>query len=124
MLQIFRKARDFFAQDKIEVLGGIALTKSADGRGAKSSENILADQQMEKNTAVEDREVALESYLWGKARSFMTERSITWNPSETARSLSNALPENVREDISSLVFEGLYIQNNLYINELLHKDSA
>lgn len=61
---------------------------------------------IEAAATVEARESALESFVFSNARNFFEQRSLNWNFIGAARSLANAIPENVKSDVRALVVEG------------------
>lgn len=61
---------------------------------------------IESANSVEDRENALEDYVIGKAKNFFQERSLTWDYVSASRSISNAIPDDIKATVRSLVVEG------------------
>lgn len=99
--QVYRHAREFFDQPSIKFVGGISFAKTNE-RAGKS----LDEPQVEQAASVQEREVALEDYLLNRAKNFFSERSLTWDVASAGRSLSNAIPEEVKESVRELVVEG------------------
>lgn len=102
-MMVFRKAKSFFDQPKIDMLGGLSLVKT---EGARSAGFIDNSVEIEAAGDVEARENALENFMFGNARAFLEERSLNWNFVGAARSLANAIPEDVKASVRSLVVEG------------------
>lgn len=103
-LQVFRRAKEFFDQDNIDLLAGLSFAKSAE-RGAKSL-NLEPEPQVEAAASVESRENALEDYVVNRAKNFFQERSLSWNFASASRSLANAIPDEVKASVRSLIVEG------------------
>lgn len=104
-MQVFRRAKSFFDQQNIELVGGLSLVKSEE---SSSNQRSLNDNTIEVESArsVEARENALESFLSTSARDFIEQRSLNWNFIGAARSLANAIPEDLKTDIREAVVEG------------------
>ena len=100
--QIFRQVRSYFNQEKIELLGGFSLVKDKEARsdGARS---------------LEDDEAAngdLEDYALAKMGRLLEERKLNWDLAplatriaDSARALSNAIPQPIKDQFSSLMTE-------------------
>lgn len=101
--QVFRQAREFFDQPSIKLFGGIAFAKTNE-RAGKSLEP--ESKKVEEAATVQAREIALEDYLLERAKNFFSERSVTWDVASAGRSLSNAIPDEVKESVRELVTEG------------------
>lgn len=100
-----RKAKSFFDQEKINLVGGLSFVKTAgDERTAKALDNSIVDAESARS--VEDKENILEGYLVSRAKNFFAERSINFDIAGAARSLSNAIPEDVKSEVRALVVEG------------------
>lgn len=102
--QVFRRAREFFNQDNIDLVAGLSFAKNGE-RGAKSL-NLEPEPQVEAADSVEQRENALEDYVVSRAKNFFQERSLSWNFASGARSLANAIPDEVKDSVRSLITEG------------------
>ncbi|KAG4067960.1 hypothetical protein HA402_010646 [Bradysia odoriphaga] len=98
---VYRKAKSFFEQPKIDIFGGLSLAKSE--RAGKSLDEPTID--IESANTVETRENALESYVVNRAKNFFQERSLSWDFANTARTLANAIPDDIKESVRSLVVE-------------------
>lgn len=100
-LQVYRKARAFFENPKIELIGGLSFIKS--GRDARSVnvEGAIVEQAAD----VEQRENALETFVTEGAKNFFAERSLNLDMASAARSISGAIPEDVKASVRSLVTE-------------------
>lgn len=101
-MQVFRRAREFFSQPSIDVFGGLSFTKSNE-RSAKSLE---PEPQIEEKATIQAREMVLEDYLADRVKNFFSERSLSWNFATAGRSLANAIPDDVKESVRSLIVEG------------------
>jgi len=99
---VYRRAREFFDQPSIKMFGGLSFAKNND-RAAKSLE---PEPKVEEAATVQAREIALEDYLLNRAKNFFSERSVQWDVASAGRSLSNAIPEEVKESVRELVVEG------------------
>lgn len=99
--QVFRKAKSFFDQPTISIFGGVSLAKSE--RAGKSLEEPTIE--IESANTVETRENALESYVVNRAKNFFQERSLSWDFASTARSLSNAIPDDIKATFRAIVEE-------------------
>jgi len=97
----FRKAKSFFDQQTINLFGGLSLAKSE--RGGKSLEEPTIE--IESANTVETRENALENYVMNRAKNFFQERSLKWDFASTARSLSNAIPDDIKASVRGLIVE-------------------
>ncbi|XP_073969769.1 DUF1676 domain-containing protein Osi6 isoform X2 [Rhodnius prolixus] len=115
-LELYRKAKNFFDQEKIELFGGLALTKR-DLNQEEAARNLKEDGVVEDemNTAkdVEKREDALEKYAISRVARLLDERSLTWNLSPivsdvaaAARSVSESIPNEVKEGVTNFLNEG------------------
>lgn len=85
------------------MFAGIAFAKSNE-RAGKSLEPET--KKIEEAATVQAREIALEDYLLERAKNFFAERSITWDVATAGRSISNAIPDEVKESVRELVTEG------------------
>lgn len=102
--QFFRHAKSFFDNPSIELVGGVSLIKSNEGRQGKSmSDNSIA---VEAAPTVEARNSEMGSYLMESAKTFFAERSLNLNFANTARSIARAIPDDIKSDIKELVVEG------------------
>lgn len=101
-LQVYRKAREFFDSPKVELFGGLSFVKPA-GRDGRSVS--IDGTSVEQSNNVEERENALENFVTEGARSFLQERSLNLDMATVARSVSGAIPEEVKSSVRSLVTE-------------------
>lgn len=111
-LQTFRSLRSFFSQDNIEIFGGLSLVKNAEAKG-RSLDNKEAEADIAETNDVEKRENILEEFAVNKVMNFFQERSLRWNlsplvseVSETARSVADSIPSDVKTKISDFIEEG------------------
>lgn len=87
-MQAFRKAREFFNQKSIPIFTGLSLDKKpAEGRDARSSENILSEKKVEASEDVEARSNAIQSYVANNLANFINQRSLNVNLIDMARNL-------------------------------------
>lgn len=98
---VFRKAKSFFDQQTISLFGGLSLGKSE--RAGKSLDEPTIE--IESANTVETRENALENYVLNRAKNFFQERSLSWDFAGTARSLSNAIPDDIKASVRALIVE-------------------
>lgn len=96
-LQVFRKAKEFFDQPKINLVAGISIVKS---ENAQSNE-----VDIEAVNGVEARSSAIENFVVDRVSNFFQERQLSWNFANTARSLANAIPDDVKASVRSMVSE-------------------
>lgn len=99
MFQVYRKAKVFFHQPTISVFGGLSLVKSE--RTGKSLDEPTI--KIESANTVENRENELESYVINRAKNFFEERSLHLDFASTARTLANAIPDDIKESVRSFV---------------------
>lgn len=100
---MYRKAKEFFDQQNINLVGGLSFTKAAE-RAGKSLEEPTVSEVETANT-VESRENALENYVMNRAKNFFQERSLSWDFASAGRSLSNAIPDDIKASVRALVVE-------------------
>ncbi|KAJ6637629.1 hypothetical protein Bhyg_10360 [Pseudolycoriella hygida] len=98
---VFRKAKSFFDQPTISLFGGLSLAKSE--RAGKSLEEPTIE--IESANTVETRENALENYVLNRAKNFFQERSLSWDFVGASRSLSNAIPDDIKASVRALIVE-------------------
>lgn len=99
---MYRKAKEFFDQQNINLVGGLSFTKAAD-RAGKSLEEPVSE--VETANTVETRENALENYVLNRAKNFFQERSLSWDFASAGRSLSNAIPDDIKASVRALIVE-------------------
>ncbi|XP_015525059.1 DEAD-box ATP-dependent RNA helicase 52A [Neodiprion virginianus] len=108
---LYRRAKEFFGQDKFEIVRGVSLVKSQDSRGAKTGEDVVYDQEIEvTKSTVAERQNSLENFVTDKISGFVSGRSlqINFSPmieevSNSARALTDSVPEEVRQAVDEVV---------------------
>ncbi|XP_066582074.1 uncharacterized protein Osi6 [Prorops nasuta] len=107
---LYRKAKEFFDKDSYELVSGISLVKSGQGRNSRSGKEVLYDQEMEAAADVADRQNALENFVSEEVSSFVTGRSLRINLGSTiekigqsARAISDSVPQEVRQAVDEVV---------------------
>ncbi|RZF41804.1 hypothetical protein LSTR_LSTR005266 [Laodelphax striatellus] len=117
-LEMFRNVRSFFEQDSMPLFAGLSFVKNAasaapDAAARALSSDSLAESNILSAPSIEKKDDVLEAYVFDKAANFFQERSLSWNlapvvqnVATTARSLYQALPDSVKENVSELVEEG------------------
>lgn len=110
-LQTYRSLKSFFAQDNIELFGGLALVKNGVPKGRSLEPKAEADLQ--ETNDVERRENLLEDFAIQNVMNFFQERSLRWNlapvvneVAETARSVADSIPADMKTKISNFIEEG------------------
>lgn len=121
-MQLFRTVKSFFDQDKIELVGGLSLVKTEKkGRSLAAAAETAEDvNNVENAKDSEHRETALEDFTMHKVTRFLQERTLHWNlspivteVSETARSVADHIPSQIKSKISEFFQEGkTYCSNN------------
>ncbi|XP_046753581.1 keratin, type II cytoskeletal 2 epidermal [Diprion similis] len=105
----YHRVKQFFDQDKWEIVRGVSLVKSQDSRGAKSSDDVIYDQEIEgAKSSVAERQNSLENFVTDKISGFVSGRSLQINFSPMIEQVSNsarALTESVPEEVSQAVDE-------------------
>lgn len=111
-LQTYRSLRSFFSQDNIELFGGLSLVKNAEPKG-RSLDKKDNDADITETNDVEKRENLLEDFAVSQVMNFFQERSLRWNlsplvneVSETARSVADSIPSDMKNKISDFIEEG------------------
>ncbi|KAL5284806.1 hypothetical protein ACFFRR_006862 [Megaselia abdita] len=116
-LTIFRQAKSFFDNPNIELVGGVSLLKSNEGRQGKSIEdNSVA---VESAPTVEARNGEMGTYFMDSAKKFFAERSLNFNLVNTARSVARAIPDDIKADISEIVTEARTLKKKKSLKKLL-----
>ncbi|XP_012255472.2 ATP-dependent RNA helicase DED1 [Athalia rosae] len=107
---LYRRAKDFFGQDKLEIVRGVNLIKSKDSRSAKTGDDVVYDQEIETKTTVAERQTTLENFVTDKISGFVSGRSlqINFSPmieefSNSARALSSSVPDEIRQAVDEVV---------------------
>lgn len=99
--QVYRKAKTFFDQPKINLVAGISIVK-AENAGARALTNEI---DIESVTNVEARSSAIENYVVDQVSHFFQERTLNWDFANTARSIASAIPDDVKASMRSMVSE-------------------
>lgn len=102
IIQVYRRAREFFDQPSINAFGGLSFAKSSDRTGKA----LEPEPKIDENATVQARELVLEDYLADRIKNFFSERSLSWNFAIAGRSLANAIPDEVKESVRALIVEG------------------
>lgn len=115
--QIFRQAKSFFDNPSIELVGGVSLLKSNEGRQGKSIEdNSIA---VESAPTVEARNGEMGTYFMENVKKFFAERSLNLNLVNTARSVARAIPDDIKADIGEIVTEARTLKKKKSLKKLL-----
>lgn len=111
-MQTYRSLKSFFSQDNIELFGGLSLIKNSEPKG-RSLDAKDSDVEITETNDVEKRENLLEDFALHKVMNFFQERSLRWNlspvvneVSETARSVVDSIPSDMKNKISDFIEEG------------------
>lgn len=72
----------------------------------RSGKALEPEPQIDENDSIQAREMVLEDYLSSRVKNFFSERSLSWNFATAGRSLANAIPDDVKESVRSLIVEG------------------
>lgn len=81
---LYRTAKEFFAQDKLELVNGVSLVKSnADDRSARSGKELAYDQEIDAANDITERQNTLENFVSDEAGQLLTGRSLKVNQSIT-----------------------------------------
>ncbi|KAK9501626.1 hypothetical protein O3M35_012319 [Rhynocoris fuscipes] len=115
-IEVFRKMKSYFDQDKIELFGGLALTKrelDADQAARNLKEDGSVEDEIVQTKDIEVREDALEQFAITRVSRLLDERSLTWNltplvsdVTAAARSLSDSIPTEIKDGVSNFINEG------------------
>lgn len=112
-MQMFRSVRSFFDQDKVELLGGLSLIKTEKKARSLAAETAEDVNNVENAKDTNDRESALEDFTMHKVMRFFKERTLHWNlspivteVSETARSVVDQIPPQIKNKIANYIEEG------------------
>lgn len=74
---LYRKAKEFFGKDSIELASGVSLVKSkADDRASRSGKAMLYDQEIDAASDVSERQSTLENFVGEEVGDFLTGRSL------------------------------------------------
>lgn len=74
---LYRTAKEFFAQDKLELVNGVSLVKSnADDRSARSGKELAYDQEIDAANDITERQNTLENFISDEAGQLLTGRSL------------------------------------------------
>ena len=101
-MQVFRRAKAFFDQQNINLFGGLSFAKTTDRAGKSLDES---NNEIETANTVETRENALENFFLNRAKNFFQERSLSWDFVGASRSISNAIPDDIKASVRALIVE-------------------
>lgn len=75
---LYRKAKEFFDKDNLELFSGVSLVKSAEaqGRSSRTGKDLAYDQEIGAANNVADRQSVLENFVGEEAGEFLTGRSL------------------------------------------------
>lgn len=74
---LYRTAKELFARDKLELVSGISLVKSAaESRSSRSGKELIYDQEMDAANDIVGRQNTLENFISDEAGHYLTGRSI------------------------------------------------
>ncbi|XP_043266995.1 uncharacterized protein Osi6 [Venturia canescens] len=109
---LYRKAKEFFDKDSLELVSGVSLVQSANGgeRSARTSKKLVYDQEIAAASDVAERQNVLENFIGDEAGNFLTGRSLRINfaPAitkigESARAMVDSVPEEVKQAVDEVV---------------------
>ncbi|KAK2579927.1 hypothetical protein KPH14_007607 [Odynerus spinipes] len=111
---IYRKAKEFFGKDSVEIVPGISLVRSQDSnsldRNARTGKDVIYDQEIDGANDVTERQNALESFVGEEASNYFAGRSLRINLApafekigESARAISDFMPQEIRQAADELV---------------------
>ncbi|XP_011880754.1 PREDICTED: uncharacterized protein LOC105569165 [Vollenhovia emeryi] len=105
---LYRAAKGFFANDKLELVNGISLVKSS--ANARSGKALAYDQEMEAANGIAERQNSLENFISDEAEQFFTGRSLRINLGsvfekirESTRAISESAPPEIRQAVDQFV---------------------
>ncbi|KZC11142.1 PREDICTED: uncharacterized protein LOC107189239 [Dufourea novaeangliae] len=108
---IYRRAKELFDTESLEIVSGVTLVKSQE-RTSRTGKELVYDQEIDTANSVSERQDALVNYVTEEAGEFLAGRSLRINFTPiiekigtSARAISEAAPEEVREAVD-LVVEG------------------
>ncbi|KAF2905852.1 hypothetical protein ILUMI_00324 [Ignelater luminosus] len=102
---VFKATKAVVDSSTIEIFKGIGLIRT-EGNEKESTEQELTEKSVENAVDVESRQKALETYLITTGERFWNERTVTWNPAQTAKALVNTIPDVVTSHLTSFVSQG------------------
>lgn len=79
---LYRKAKEFFDKDSLELFTGVSLVKNEQGRGSRSGKELMYEQEIDAANSVTDRQNALENFVSEEAGQLLTGRSLRVNSSK------------------------------------------
>ncbi|XP_034179152.1 DUF1676 domain-containing protein Osi6 [Osmia lignaria lignaria] len=109
---LYRKAKEFFDKDNLELFSGVSLVKNGDeqARSSRTGKELVHDQEIDAANNVADRQSALENFVTEEAGEFLSGRSLRINLAPTfekigqsARAFSDSAPEEVRQAVNEIV---------------------
>ncbi|XP_034949971.1 uncharacterized protein Osi6 [Chelonus insularis] len=106
---LYRKAKEFFNKDNIELIGGVSLVKNTN-RNSKSGKEVMYDQEIEAANDITDRQSALENFVGEEVNNFLAGRSLRINfaPAiekigHTARTIVDSVPKEINDVVNEVV---------------------
>lgn len=99
-MQVYRKAKEFFEQPKINLVAGISIVK-----GENTGRALVNDVDIDSVAGVEARSSAIENFVVDNVANFFQARTLNWDFTQTARSLAKVIPEDVKANVRSMVTE-------------------
>ncbi|KAI4491856.1 hypothetical protein M0804_003248 [Polistes exclamans] len=112
---IYRKAKEFFDKDSLEILPGVNLVKSQDPNSeernaARSNKDIIYDREIDDANDVAERQNLLENFVGEEASNYLTGRSLKINFApvfekigESARVITDTMPQEIRQAADEIV---------------------
>ncbi|XP_058793723.1 uncharacterized protein LOC131665683 [Phymastichus coffea] len=101
---LFRKAKEFFNKDSLEIIAGVSLVKEHNSRVPRSRNDLIYEQQIEKADNVVTRQDTLKQFMEQVAIDISKGRSlkISFTPlldkiRATARAVTKLIPAEIRQ---------------------------
>lgn len=78
---LYRKAKEFFDKDSLELFAGVSLVRNerGQGRSSRSGKELMYEQEIDSANSVTDRQTALENFVSEEAGQLLTGRSLRVN---------------------------------------------
>lgn len=78
---LYRKAKEFFDKDSLELFTGVSLVRNerSQGRSSRSGKELMYEQEIDSANSVTDRQAALENFVSEEAGELLTGRSLRVN---------------------------------------------
>lgn len=78
---LYRKAKEFFDKDSLELFTGVSLVRNgrSQGRSSRSGKELMYEQEIDSANSVTDRQTALENFVSEEAGELLTGRSLRVN---------------------------------------------